>query len=268
MDHHLFLHQIKIEYHNFFKPKHLPAIQKNTISKDNFKLPPEISVKSLGLLIKDPIAFYAKKILNLEPEVIDEKKRNLSIALKSLLHSSFSNISQIQNKLNYIKELDFFAYRKCLNILKFIKNRNSGKSLNNISGEINVPNFNFRLHGYCDRIETDSENSTLIIYKTSTPKSTKELLYGDEIEALTTCLIVQKDGFKGINKPINSVQIWNIMPGKEVVSIKNLEISSKTIDNFEQRLNSKLLEILDKKEIIPNNQKRQNYNKYKHFERI
>ncbi len=260
--------QIKIEYHNFFKPRHLPVIPQNTISKDNFKLSPEINVKSLELLIKDPIAFYAKKILNLEPEVIDEKKRNLSIALKSLLYNSFSNISQIQNKLNYIKDLDFFAYKKCLNVLEFIKNRNSGRSLNNISGEINVPNFNFRLHGYCDRIETDSENSTLIIYKTSTPKSTKELLYGDEIEALTTCLIAQNGGFKGIDKPINSVQIWNIMPGKEVVSIKNLEISFETIDNFEQRLNSKLLEILDKEEISFNNQKKQNYNKYKHFERI
>lgn len=261
---------INVEYYNFPRQKYSSIIQENTISNDNFKLPCEISVKSLELLIKDPIAFYARNILNLEPQVIDEKKRNLSLALKNLLYSYFSNIpkAQIKNKLDYIKNLDFFAYRKCLNVLEFMKNRNAFKSLNNISGETEISNLGLRLRGYCDRIEQDFENSTLIIYKTSTPKPTKELLYGDEIEALTTCLIAKKGGFKSLNNPINYVQIWNIMPNKEVVSIKTLEISNETINNFEQRLNLKISEILNQKEISATISKKQKYNKYKHFERI
>lgn len=260
--------QIKINYYDFVQKRVPIVIQENTVSKSNFKLPSEMSIKSLELLIKDPIAFYARYILNLKPQIIDERKSNLPIALKSCLYEYFSNTSSIQNKLDYIKTLDFFAYRKILNVLEFVKNRDTDNSLNNISGKMEIQNLGISLRGYCDRLETNSENSSLIIYQTSTPKSTKELLYGDEIAPLATCLIAEKGGFKSSIKQISSIQIWNIMPGKEAVSIKILEISSQTLDSFEQRLNSKLSEILNQKEIRYNSLKKQKYNKYKHFERV
>ena len=106
------------------------------------------------------------------------------------------------------------------------------------------------------------------MYRTSDIKSVKDLLYGDDVSTLAMCLIAEKNGFKGISQPIRSIQIWNLLPGKEVVSIKSLDISDDIINSFEQRVTSRISEMLHQERISYSGTNKKNFNKYKHFERI
>lgn len=240
----------------------------NSIKTSNFIMPDEISVKSLELLFKDPCAFYVKDILNLTPNIAYNKKYSVALAIKNLVHAYFNDPSQTQSKLDSVKSLDFFAYRKCLNIIEFLKSADCDNQFNNVFGETNLSNLPFKLYAKCDRIKQCVDHAALTMYRTSDIKSVKDLLYGDDVSTLAMCLIAEKNGFKGISQPIRSIQIWNLLPGKEVVSIKNLDISDDIINSFEQRVTSRISEMLHQERISYSGTSKKNFNKYKHFERI
>ena len=241
------------------------------IKRDLFKFPPDISIRSIELLFKDSYAFYIKEILNLETSEFDKEKKDLSIAFRNVIRCYFDDKSNLQSWLNLIKEIDFFGYQKSLNILNFLdKSDLNPNSKNNILGKINIPQFGINIYGYCDRVEEESNSSTLISYQTSSNQSVKDIVYGDNTSLFSACLIAEKQGFAEIKKPIRRIQIWNILsPEDNLVVAKDIEISKELIMEFENRLLSTLDIYLNSKheKIDCKPLQKKLYNKYKHFKR-
>ena len=237
-----------------------------------FVLPSEINANRLEQLMKDPYSFYAKDVLGLTSNDIDQAKKDFSIAFKSLMRSYFEDKSKTKPWLDFIKDLDFFGYQKCNNIINWLDEnpRQVDTSYNNILGKISWDNFFLDLYAYCDRIEICNGFSSIIRYQTSFNQFTKEIIYGADSSLMTTCLIASKGGFKEIKSPVKDIQIWSIAgTGDDPISIKTLEISQDLIDQFEKRLyetisgyreNSKTMIDLTCDKKLKNN-------RYKHFER-
>ena len=252
------------------------AIDSSGIKNSMFVLPNELSAKSVELLIKDPYAFYAKEVLGLTTIYTDTSRRDFSIAFKNLMHSYFKEDGKTNLWLEVVKSLDFFNYQKCKNTINWLnsKNKKSDNSHSNIKGSIklNINDHELTVFSYADRIELNDSSSTLISYQMTSPSSTKDIIYGSDTSLLTTCLIAKNGGFGTGIININEIQIWAISNNEKApVDIKTLEINEELINNFEVRLSNTLKTYFENQEETYynccNNLKQQ-FNRYKHFERI
>ena len=235
-------------------------------------LPNQLSAQSLELLLRDSEGFYAKEVLNLAIRNDHMEQHNFQWLFKKMMYSYFKNDAKTDCCLNMIKDIDFFGYQKCRNILHWLtdNNMNNSKSLNNVSGEM-IFTFGdsfgdsrqLNIFSYADRID----GSSLIAYKNIASNSVRDIIYGSKISLLTTCLIAKNGGFCEQKIDINEVQIWSIASsGYEPMDIRKIAISPDVLDTFELRLKDILNDYCLQNETI-NNVQNQAYNKYKHFKR-
>ncbi len=238
-------------------------------------LPCELSAKNIEFLMNDFEGFYAREILHLEPLIQDSKRLNLAIFFKNLMHSYFKGDSTVEDWLNLIKSADFFNYQKCRAVIEWLDRKPKGNktAFNNIKGEaiFNINNFNLKVFSYADRIERNDDHQTLIVYKLSSPESTKDIIYSNGHSVMTTCLLAKKGGFPGVTNAIDEIQFWSLAgQGDEPISIKTLEINNELIDNFEERLLNMLGKCCSNQgqtHLNFDSKSNKNYNQYKHFER-
>jgi hypothetical protein len=243
-----------------------PTIQQS-IKFDVF--PNILTSQDIELLMKNPEGFYAKKILDLQTNDINKCEQNFFVVFKKIMRECFTNGTSLQLLLSSVKELDFFRYQKCINVVNWLQKRSEvHESKNDIYGKIRVQNFDIELRGHCDRVEFNGDFASIISYRTTTPQSVKEIIYGSESSVMTTCLIADKGGFEEIKKPIEEIQIWSIASsGKEPIDIKNISISKDIIKSFEERF-VETLKNYEQGRVDFENAAKLKYNKYKHFERI
>ncbi|MDR3224015.1 MAG: hypothetical protein LBT03_00285 [Holosporales bacterium] len=207
------------------------AIYNKTLKQKIFNLPSEITAWDIELLMTDRQRFYERVILKIEEDKIDTTKKDFSIAFKNFMRSYFVDTTLAEQYLNDIKEIDFFRYRKCLNILEWLDCRdNSVVAHNDITGKINVPKFNLTICGRCDRIEEYNGVSRIIVYSTSSYRKITEQLK-------VICLMAERCGFQELKLPVKEIQIWGIAKdGSEPIDIRKVEISRSYLDEFEEEM--------------------------------
>ncbi|MDR1365267.1 MAG: hypothetical protein LBJ42_01615 [Holosporales bacterium] len=206
-----------------------------------FRIPHEIRVEDVGLLICDPQSFYIKNILNLRPTEFNEDKRERSRVLKNFMRACIRDDEQAPRWLEKIRVLDILLYYKCLNIMDWITSRPKGPQvLYGVRGETYIQNFDLTMRGSCDAIEIYGDEATLIDLNVSAPRSTKNITSGLEGIVTPLCYIAERGGLNGIDTPIRSVQIWSVgkqtFPGDTPIDVNEIRISSDLIAAFESAL--------------------------------
>ena len=248
-----------------------PKTSDLTINREHFKLPHDINVRDIELLMQEPLAFYARQVLDLKPVDFDIKKHDIIVAFRNIAKNHF-NKQPIDPWLDVLKSVDFFAYQKAIGLIDFFeKHCQNQNSQNDLVGKMELQQFGLCIYGYADRV-IESENSAILIsYQSANSQSTKDIIYGNSSAVLLNCLIAEKKGFSQIKNPIRKIQTWNLVAAEESQIItKEIEISKEILDSFEERLISNLKNYLDNPdfEIGCNPRQKQLYNKYRHFKRI
>lgn len=238
---------------------------------NHLNLPSEINVWSIEMLMKDPLSFYAKTILNLQPyDTDDDKRKDVVVAFKNIVRSYFQNQS-VSPWVEILKDIDFFAYHKAVDLVSFLTHLNCPPvGFSNLLGSINIPQLRISIYSHADRVIEEGESASLISYQTSTSHSTKEVVYGIGSAILATCFIAERHGFSAVRKPIRKIQIWNLLaPDKNQIITKEIEISKDIVETFGENLVSNLKLYLGHNisEINCKPHKKTLYNKYRHFKR-
>ncbi|MDR2667359.1 MAG: hypothetical protein LBB34_04615 [Holosporales bacterium] len=223
----------------------------------------------IELLMKDPEGFYAKEILHLQINDINKLEKNFSMTFKKIIYEYFTGGTSLQSLLSSIKELDFFRYQKCLNVVNWLRKRQEAlNSKNDIYGGISIQGIGVALRGHCDRIVFNGDFASIVNYRTTVPQSTKEIVYGSESSVMATCLIAHKGGFQDVREPIEEIQIWSIASsGNDPIDIKSISISKDIIESFEERL-VKALSSYQQNKVRFEDSRVVKDGRYKHFERI
>lgn len=250
------------------------AEENHTIIADQFKfeLPNELDVWDVELLAKAPQAFFAKKILGIQPPEHDPAGREIRHLFKKITKSYFKS-HPLDMYLETLKKLDFFAYHKALNLVEFLKtiDIDEVRSFDDIRGKIEISEIGILLSGRADRIIETESYSTLISFRSSASHSTKEIIYDGCSSILGLCLIAENHGFNKNIKPIRKIQIWNLMAMDENKIIdKEIEISTDILNEFSKRFASSLKPYCSDEfiEINCNTEPKGLYNEYKHFVRF
>lgn len=256
---------------NFMSPNKIVENSITVSEHCKFNLPKELDAWDVELLIKDPYAFFAKKILGLHPPELEPNRQKIRHHFKMLAKCQFRT-QTITAHLEALKNLDFFAYHKALKLIDVLKKINSDDkpSYNDLCGKITLSEVGISLCGQVDKIVENDDYSTLISLRSSGGYSTKEIIYDGCSALLALCLIAEQQGFNEKIKPIRNIQIWNLMAIEEDKIIdKEIEISKEILDEFSKRLNSNLELYLGDHafEIDCNTGLKGIYNGYKHFKR-
>jgi hypothetical protein len=206
-------------------------------------IPPEIRAEDVGLLIRDPQAFYAKNVLNLRPPDSDKERHERLTALKNFMRACFTSEEQTVRWLEKIRTIDLLLYYKCRDIPEWITSHLSDAPIiNNIHGAVHIPKLGLTLLGNCDIVKTDGTNTTLIeLGIASSPQSTKNIILGLETRVMPLCYIAEKGGFENIQTLIREVQIWSInkptyRKDDDPIDVTTIYVSSDVIAAFEATL--------------------------------
>ena len=201
------------------------------------KLPHELNVWDVELLVNDPEDFYIKKILNLKLPRFDEKKSAIYDNLKKII-KCYCLEQPLDDLLSTLRNLDFFVYQKALNLIDFLGGLpQKGNAKNCISGSMYIPELGIKLSGCADRIEENEDFSTLISYQFSANKSKKEIIGEGSSALLSLCLIAKNRGFSGVTMPIKSIQIWNLMaPEEKQIIAKEFSVTEEKLEVAQNRL--------------------------------
>ncbi|MDR0695352.1 MAG: hypothetical protein LBF56_01085 [Holosporales bacterium] len=248
------------------------------INKSSFKLPDRISTNDVDLLMRNPLGFYAKKVLNLCSTEHDENKAELAIAFKNFMKSRHSGSEESLQLLEVIKAIDPFWYQKCQSICDWFDSTMDSNIVahSGIQGQIRLHDWSdIELYGTCDRLEEHTKFSRLIIYKMSAANAGVDILHGGDHSVMATCLIAEDGGFGPDVRPIKEVQILAVASSTlgdagTPIEIKNFKISSDMVDAFEKKLYAVLSGYSDpgiSATMALECESDLKYNKFKHFER-
>jgi len=267
----------------FEKPNPCPPLESR---------PTELSATNIDLLLKDPYALYAKKILKLIKQ--DPLEEEISVATKgTIIHDCleqfikrypkelpensneiFNNIcEEVFEKQNLGAEYISFWKPKLINIFSwFIENEEDRREIMGYEnllteefGEINIDNF--KIYAKADRIDVNSDGVEIIDYKTGTPPSKKDIISLKYTQLPVEALIFDKGGF-GYKNDVSRISIW---------SLKGLGVEKPTVVDVDEELLEKTEIFL--RDLISHFRKPETtypsetnypplgYNDYKHLER-
>jgi hypothetical protein len=218
-----------------------------------FDLPEELVAGSLQTLLKDPMAFFAHNVLELNPPMENSSR---GLIYKAALQTVSGRTAS--KELQELEESDFFAYQKARTMLELLRHKVKLPRLVDVWGEVELASK--RIRGHVDLVQEEDDQLSLIILETRSPHSTKDIIYGDEVLPLLTCLIAR--GFEGMSN-LNHIQFWNLTPARgEVISQKEIEVAPEVLKG----LRSRIEEILSKELFAARGL--EPIAKYQHFERI
>ncbi|MDR1233633.1 MAG: hypothetical protein LBJ92_00555 [Holosporales bacterium] len=251
---------------------HLNTSHKITIQRQNFIIPDRMSVHGLELLMKNPYGFFVRHSLGITSTTATDDQENIPILFRRLMNSYFTNKDDVTTTLDIIKNLDFFYYQKCMNIIEWLDDQECSNpniiQAYNIRGSIILKDFGIELYGHLDRADIFEHHASLVFFQAYSPSSTKELLYGDRSSMMSLCLIGMKNGFQEIDVPIKEIKILGIANREpDPLSIKTIEISEEIIDGFEERVYEFFRQYTEADDILCDIDEKGN-NKYWHITRM
>ena len=226
----------------------LPEEPVSTVTQQSlphFKIRRCLDVRDVELLISNPEKFYITKILGLTPPIKDKKAYEIRKHFKNIAKSFFAN-KPVEDLLNNIKELDFFAYHKARQLYSWLadKFKHIPEYICDAYGELFIPEISFSLAGKADLIILAPE-ARVVGLQFSQSQLSKKILYEGSASLLSLCIIAENHGFANINKPIRNIQLINLFsPEKEQFIYKEIELSADVIETGRQRLIENLSEYL------------------------
>lgn len=277
------------------KPEYYSRIKFPLATPPAFARPKELSVTSLGKLMRDPYAVYAGKILRLKKlNEIDEEPGAADFGdfihgTIELFLKNYEKISEDKKEaelINYgaqlIKEKELrpsvvsFWWPRFLRIAKwFAENEKERRKENilvksEIDGKYIIDGFS--ISAKADRIEISSEGKINIIdYKTGSTPSLKDIRSGRQPQMIVEALIANNNGF-GVDGEIDSVEYWKLKGGVVPAEIDEINIKIKEeISGAEDGIRN-LLEYFNNANnpylACPDQDNKESYNDYEHLERL
>jgi ATP-dependent helicase/nuclease subunit B len=219
--------------------------------------PQHFWTSDLDLLINNPYAFYAKKILKLvEIRSINELSRGNYVhnVLEDFIRyaankkdiNELRKIAQKVLKNKWLEPLDFgLWYFRLDKILSFVvKNMEEKKYYVEVRGScfVNISeDYRVKLSSKADRIDVDQHGHISIIdYKTNTLPSKASVSDGRKIQLPLEAIIAQNAGFGLKETEVESLCYWEL---KNPSGDKNIMYVAKTLEEV-QELTQKNLKIL------------------------
>jgi RecB family exonuclease len=205
--------------------------------------PRRFEVSDIDLLIHDPYAFYAKRILKLpETTLITEFKNIRGNYIHEVLEKFIKNPENIRTlaKLQEVAhdtlkirglgpaELGLWFFRMGKIFSFVIDNLTAQKHYAEIAGSciINIEeNYEIQISCKADRIDENEQSEISIIdYKSSDTPTRSQVQRGDKMQLALEAIIAEHDGFRLKKTKVKSCCYWDL---------KNLEIQHVTPDNKE-----------------------------------
>lgn len=220
--------------------------------------PDALSATDIDLLIKNPYAIYAKKILKLRklrPIAEPLNASDFGNALHDILYHFCTNNRNDSKIIDDTIHLILEPYEKNQNVQAiwqpklqsimqwFYNEHNAALSecdriIYEKTGSISYGNV--RIHAKADRIEQTSNGCNIIDYKTGNPPSAKKALSGISPQMLTEALIVSENGFPDLtNTNINHIAFWRMQGfdrNQKLPIYKHTDENKSIIINFKKNL--------------------------------
>lgn len=193
--------------------------------------PRAIAVTDVELLIRDPFAFYAKRILGLKPLDligIEPGPRERGIALHraiELTPPGADSADLLAQMLNQLAGAGFPAervleerWRLALAARRFTDWRThieaSGpRTWLEVPGALECEGF--RVHGRADRIDAFEDGAHIVDYKTGQPPSDKEVVAGLAPQLCLEAAMLARGGFESVPvRPVKALIYW-ALSGKD-----------------------------------------------------
>lgn len=253
--------------------------------------PTVFSVSDIELLMKNPYAFYAKKILRLLPlhDILAQDYANrlkgtiLHNALRISNSSSADDMSKkvVSNVHSEIKRLGLSRYHfldwifKIENIAKYAAQHASGANFIEYPGsiELNIGNQIIKIKCIADAIICKDNQLTIIDYKTGSLPTYQDILSLNKPQMLVEAVIAIKNGFYNIqNCSIDKLMFIQLGGAQQSLKAVNI-MESKSLQPIDKVLQStieKLLGVIYEytiglKSFIANGS--EYYDEYAHFDR-
>ena len=230
-----------------------------------YHCPNTFSVSDIELLMNNPYAFYAKKILKLSPlyDILDPNYANrlrgiiLHKALKSTASKNSNNI--YENILSSIKTdikllgIDKYYFLdwifKIKNIASYVSEYIKMANYVEYPGsiELNVENQVIRIKCIADMIIREGNQVTIIDYKTGSLPTYQDILSLNKPQMLIEALIAQKNGFYNINNcslnRLMFVQLGGTRQSLKTVNLIDNKVFS-SINSVIQRTEEKISTVM------------------------
>jgi len=203
-------------------------------------------VSDLDLLISNPYAFYAKKILKLsEMNYINELKNIRGNFVHKILEEyskdskkELHKISENILKTKWLQPSDFgLWYFRLKNIFSFITQNTNNKVCHpEISGSYVMKiseDSQVELNCKADRIDVDDQgNISIIDYKTGQVPAASQVLSGKKIQLPVELVIARGDGFGLSKTSVESICFWHISGSGEGGEVKYIANNPEKIDQL------------------------------------
>lgn len=256
--------------------------------------PKKISASDIELLIRNPYAFYAKKILNLKnlgsissPAKISEFGSFVHRVIEGYTKiysndneklESFINVAQ-----NILDKIDLFEQTKKLWFMKvsaiaeefidFDESRRKNTSIvaPEVSGEMDleINGFNIKITAIADRIEITKKGTVAILdYKTGSLPTKKDVFFGLSPQLIIEALICQNAGFSSIGMlNISEIVYVKISNSRPYIKTDTIELTRKDLERHKSQMIS-LLDYYINNKVFYKEVDLLKYNDYKHLSRV
>lgn len=240
-------------YHALDKPETTHPLSRPRPCPPLSMRPKRLSVTQIEMLMRDPYALYAKKILKLEP--LEERERPLSPALKGILiHDILDRFVRAKKDnledLLSLAESIFLPYQYQPEVINFwwprfqriaewyieiekIYGQERLQSVTEETGEMSLPTSTgpFILTAKADRIDLlKTGDINIIDYKTGLPPSQAEIERGLAPQLTLEAAIAQAGGFKQLGKrKVKSLQFWRLRGGDPAGEIRIITKELETL---------------------------------------
>ncbi len=244
--------------------------QRNTVDMENDAAfsppitarPNKISVTDINLLNKDPYAFYAKRILKLQPlDNIDDallhldKGNTLHKILEDFLKAQLHELSDdsflilkrgIDRALENFKQFPIqhlFWQQQFYNVAEWfidkeIAQREQGRKPALLEHDVEWQFQDIAIRGKVDRIDRVQPNVCNIVdYKSGTAPTGKSITDGRELQLLVEALMAKNGAFATFNA-VSKIEYWQLS-GKNSNKISAVTMSEQLleqVDNYLQEL--------------------------------
>lgn len=244
----------------FVKSFYVPGVRGEKSETIVFNVPQRLSAHAIETLAESKYDFYIKYVLGLKPASYNDKQNKLRRLYEDFISClRVYNQNLLDDTLKAIKNLNFYRYQHCLNILSWVFERY--KNNNCCFNSETRYEYTFETESSQSiTVYTDIDafiNGKLCFFRLFKPKITaNDIINGSACAPMVTALIVQKK--LGCINEIEILDMHGI--GQNPVDVLSIEISVKTLEIFEERLRKILSD-----NIIDTTEKS---DRYKHFKRI